>query len=150
MFFAFISSAVVADCNLQDQFRDFSFRIIDEFHVILNNIYHVIIEFRIFGGAVADTLAGDNAVVLWIFGNFIQNAVSKILFDNPFGNGLFIIYAKRTIFGYICDIILNRSEQSAQIQILASAGRCKHDSMLFQYTDLVENNWIYIMCTILK
>ena len=131
MFFACIGSVVIADRNLKDRFRNLAFWIINEFHVILDDIYHVIIEFRIFRGAVADTFAGDNAIVLWISGNFIQDTVSKVLFDDSFGNSLFVVYAKRTVFGYVCDIILNRSEQPAQVQILASAGCCEHDSVFF-------------------
>ena len=150
MFFTRIGSAVIADCNLKDRFRNLSSWVIDEFHIILDDIYHVIIELRIFRGAVADTFAGDDAVVLWIFCNFIQDTVSKILFNNSFGNSLFVVYTERTILGYVCDIILNRSEQFAQIQLLASACGCEHDPVFFQGADLVENNWIDIMCAILK
>lgn len=120
MFFTRIGSAVIADCNLKDRFRDLSSWVIDEFHIILDDIYHVIIELRIFRGAVADTFAGDDAVVLWIFCNFIQDTVSKILLNNSFGNSLFVVYTERTVFGDVCNIVLNRSEQSAKIQVLAS------------------------------
>ena len=150
MFFTRIGSAVIADCNLKDRFRNLSFGVIDEFHIILDDIYHVIIEFLIFRGAVADTFAGDNTVVLWIFGNFIQDTVSKVLLNNSFGNSLFVVYAERTVFGDVCNIVLNRSEQSAKIQVLASAGSREHDPMFFQCTDLVEHNWIDIVCAILK
>ena len=150
MFFTRIGSAVIADCNLKDRFRDLSSWVIDEFHIILDDIYHVIIEFLIFRGAVADTFAGDNTVVLWIFGNFIQDTVSKIQLNNSFGNSLFVVYAERAVFGDVCNIVLNRSEQSAKIQVLASAGSREHDPMFFQCTDLVEHNWIDIVCAILK
>ena len=150
MFFTRIGSAVIADCNLKDRFRNLSFGVIDEFHIILDDIYHVIIEFLIFRGAVADTFAGDNTVVLWIFGNFIQDTVSKVLLNNSFGNSLFVVYAERAVFGDVCNIVLNRSEQSAKIQVLASAGSREHDPMFFQCTDLVEHNWIDIVCAILK
>ena len=150
MFFTRIGSAVIADCNLKDRFRDLSSWVIDEFHIILDDIYHVIIELRIFRGAVADTFAGDDAVVLWIFCNFIQDTVSKILLNNSFGNSLFVVYTERTVFGDVCNIVLNRSEQSAKIQVLASAGSREHDPMFFQCTDLVEHNWIDIVCAILK
>lgn len=113
MFFACIGSVVIADRNLKDRFRNLAFWIINEFHVILDDIYHVIIEFRIFRGAVADTFAGDNTVVLWIFGNFIQDTVSKVQLNNSFGNSLFVVYAERAVFGDVCNIVLNRSEQSA-------------------------------------
>ena len=150
MFFTRIGSAVIADCNLKDRFRDLSSWVIDEFHIILDDIYHVIIELLIFRGAVADTFAGDNTVVLWIFGNFIQDTVSKIQLNNSFGNSLFVVYAERAVFGDVCNIVLNRSEQSAKIQVLASAGSREHDPMFFQCTDLVEHNWIDIVCAILK
>ena len=150
MFFTRIGSAVIADCNLKDRFRDLSSWVIDEFHIILDDIYHVIIELRIFRGAVADTFAGDNANVLWISGNFIQDTVSKVLFDASLGNSLFVVYTERTVFGDVCNIVLNRSEQSAKIQVLASAGSREHDPMFFQCTDLVEHNWIDIVCAILK
>ena len=150
MFFTRIGSAVIADCNLKDRFRNLRFGVIDEFHIILDDIYHVIIEFLIFRGAVADTFAGDNTVVLWIFGNFIQDTVSKVQLNNSFGNSLFVVYAERAVFGDVCNIVLNRSEQSAKIQVLASAGSREHDPMFFQCTDLVEHNWIDIVCAILK
>ena len=150
MFFTRIGSAVIADCNLKDRFRNLRFGVIDEFHIILDDIYHVIIEFWIFRGAVADTFAGDNTVVLWIFGNFIQDTVSKVLLNNSFGNSLFVVYTERTVFGDVCNIVLNRSEQSAKIQVLASTGSREHDPMFFQCADLVENNWIDIVCAILK
>ena len=150
MFFTRIGSAVIADCNLKDRFRNLSFGVIDEFHIILDDIYHVIIEFLIFRGAVADTFAGDNTVVLWIFGNFIQDTVSKVLLNNSFGNSLFVVYAERAVFGDVCNIVLNRSKQSAKVQVLTSAGSCKYDPVFFQCANLVENNWIYIMCAVLK
>ena len=150
MFFTRIGAAVIADCNLKDRFRNLSFGVSDEFHIILDDIYHVIIEFLIFRGAVADTFAGDNTVVLWIFGNFIQDTVSKVLLNNSFGNSLFVVYAERAVFGDVCYIVLNRSEQSAKVQVLTSAGSCKYDPVFFQCANLVDNNWFYIMFAVLK